>query len=526
MGKNKFKRFQENLTFPHMVQPDFQDYFRCVHPMRGHWNEFFGNEQPIVLELGCGRGEYTVALAQMNPQQNFIGVDIKGARMWRGAKTAQEQGLDNAAFLRCRIEFIDSFFAPGEVSEIWITFPDPQLSKDRASKRMTSSGFLAQYAKMVCPGGVIHLKTDSLHLHEYTKAVLVANGIEPLVCNADIYHSPAFDPRLAIKTTYEQRFLGEGLPITYLSFSLGGKICFVEPDFQADAMPGNLDKTRLRRRTIEIDPHSGFCFGVVHAIEIAEKLLLEEHSASSLGDIVHNRLEMNRLEQMGLRTVSHEHLSTITDSLLIRAHGEPPSTYATAAQLHLKVVDATCPVVAHLQKRVRTAWEKMQQCHGQVVILGKRGHAEIVGLAGQIGLDAIIVESQDEISQIDFTRPIYLLSQTTQSLELFRRVKLLIQERALNPETVTIDDTICRQVSGRTPHLRTFAARFDVILFVCGRKSSNGGALFEVCRQVNSRTYMVEEASEIDPQWMVGCQKIGICGATSTPKWLMEQVKA
>lgn len=248
MGKNKHIRFAENLTFRCMVQPNFDDIFHKDHPLKGSWHkEFFGNDNPIVLELGCGRGEYTVALAQAHPELNFIGIDIKGARMWRGAKTATEQNLQNAAFLRTRIEFIESFFAPGEVGQIWITFPDPQLKKHRASKRLTSPLFLRQYARFLAADGVIHLKTDSLHLHEYTKALLKQNNINPLVCSPDIYGTGIADEKLSIKTTYEARFLAEGLPITYLKWSLGDLTDFAAPYFEADEQEGTLDQSRVRK---------------------------------------------------------------------------------------------------------------------------------------------------------------------------------------------------------------------------------------------------------------------------------------
>lgn len=235
MGKNKLKKFSENLTFRCMVQPEFDEIFGKDHPLKGHWrSDFFGNDNPIVLELGCGRGEYTVGLAAAHPEVNYIGVDIKGARMWRGAKTATEQEMPNVAFLRTRIEFIGSFFAPGEVDQIWITFPDPQMNKRRVNKRLTAPGFLERYAQFLRPDGIIHLKTDSGHLHNYTRAVLEANGIEPTVCCDDIYGKGMADARLSIKTTYETCFLAEGLPITYLQWSPGGRTSFTAPDFPAD----------------------------------------------------------------------------------------------------------------------------------------------------------------------------------------------------------------------------------------------------------------------------------------------------
>lgn len=237
MGKNKLRKFSENLTFRCMVQPAFDEIFRKDHPLKGRWREdFFGNDRPIVLELGCGRGEYTVGLAAAHLEVNYIGVDIKGARMWRGAKTATEQGMDNVAFLRTRIEFIGSFFAPDEVDQIWITFPDPQMNKRRVNKRLTAPGFLERYAQFIKADGIVHLKTDSGHLHEYTKAVLAANGIVPSVCCDDIYGKGIADAKLSIKTTYESRFLAEGLPITYLQWSPGGRKIFAAPDFPADEL--------------------------------------------------------------------------------------------------------------------------------------------------------------------------------------------------------------------------------------------------------------------------------------------------
>lgn len=237
MGKNKLKKFSENLTFRCMIQPEFEAIFHKDHPLKGHWRDtFFGNDHPIVLELGCGRGEYTVGLAAAHPEMNYIGVDIKGARMWRGAKTATEQAMENVAFLRTRIEFIDSFFAPGEVDQIWITFPDPQMNKRRVNKRLTAPGFLERYARFLRPDGIIHLKTDSGHLHAYTRAVLDANDITPTVCCDDIYGKGIADAKLSIKTTYEARFLAEGLPITYLQWCPAGRQSFTAPDFPADEL--------------------------------------------------------------------------------------------------------------------------------------------------------------------------------------------------------------------------------------------------------------------------------------------------
>ncbi|MBQ6882253.1 MAG: 4-hydroxy-3-methylbut-2-enyl diphosphate reductase [Alistipes sp.] len=278
---------------------------------------------------------------------------------------------------------------------------------------------------------------------------------------------------------------------------------------------------------IEIDDKSGFCFGVVRAISEAEKALDRGGTVYSLGDIVHNRMEVQRLEARGLKTIAHDQMASLGGSrLFIRAHGEPPKTYRTAKELGIEIIDATCPVVAKLQERVVRAHEAMQPIGGQVVILGKRGHAEVVGLTGQVEAQTIVIEGEQDLDQIDFSRPIYLLSQTTQSITLFNRLGEMIRQRAQDPERVTLFDTICRQVSGREQHLAAFAARFDVVLFVCGRKSSNGKVLYEVCRAANARTYNIEEASELQAAWFDGAATVGICGATSTPKWLMEEVAA
>lgn len=276
---------------------------------------------------------------------------------------------------------------------------------------------------------------------------------------------------------------------------------------------------------IEIDDKSGFCFGVVRAIGEAEKALAGGGTVCSLGDIVHNRIEVQRLERLGLRTVTHDDMPRLAgERLFIRAHGEPPSTYRQARELGIEVIDATCPMVARLQKRVVEAHAAMRPAGGQVVILGKRGHAEVVGLIGQVDDPTIVIEREEDLEQIDFARPIHFLSQTTQSIALFERLGEEMRRRAADPAQVRIDDTVCRQVANREPHLETFARRFDAVLFVCGRKSSNGKVLFEVCRTANPRTYNIEEPEEIDPAWLAGAESVGICGATSTPGWLMRQV--
>lgn len=276
---------------------------------------------------------------------------------------------------------------------------------------------------------------------------------------------------------------------------------------------------------VEIDDKSGFCFGVVRAITEAERALGGGATVYSLGDIVHNRIEVQRLERLGLKTVTHADMPRLAGCrLFIRAHGEPPTTYTAARELGIEVIDATCPVVARLQRRVIQAHERMRPTSGQVVILGKRGHAEVVGLTGQVPDPTIVIEGAEDLPSIDFSRPIYFLSQTTQSIALFEELGAEMRRRAADPDGVCIDDTICRQVSNREQHLTEFSKRFDAVIFVCGRKSSNGKVLSEVCRRANARTYVVEEAAEIEPGWFEGVASVGICGATSTPKWLMQEV--
>ncbi|MBR3887010.1 MAG: 4-hydroxy-3-methylbut-2-enyl diphosphate reductase [Alistipes sp.] len=277
---------------------------------------------------------------------------------------------------------------------------------------------------------------------------------------------------------------------------------------------------------VEIDKNSGFCFGVVRAISKAEAALGElGGEVYSLGDIVHNRMEVQRLESLGLRTVTHDDMASLAGrDLFIRAHGEPPTTFRRAEELGIRVIDATCPVVAQLQRKVVAAHEQMKAVGGQVVILGKRGHAEVVGLAGQVEEPTIVVEREEDLQQIDFTRPVFFLSQTTQSLALFWSLAERMKERLQSEDMLTVDDTICRRVSNREKALSEFVTRFDVVIFVCGKKSSNGRVLFNVCRKNNERCYNIEEESELQSEWFDNCQRVGICGATSTPAWLMTRV--
>lgn len=250
MGKDKLRKFRENLTFDCFIQPEFDDVFRNDHPLKGHWHrDFFHNENPIVLELGCGKGEYTIALAERDPSRNYIGIDIKGARMWRGAKTATDRKMANVGFLRTRIEFINGLFAEGEVAEIWITFPDPQLKSRRAKKRLTAPFFLEYYARLLQADGAINLKTDSKHLFAYTGEVIRHFSLACEVANADIYGSGFADELLSVKTAYERQFLSMGLPITYTRFSLGGRRDFPPFEWEGDetSEKDNEDERRIVR---------------------------------------------------------------------------------------------------------------------------------------------------------------------------------------------------------------------------------------------------------------------------------------
>lgn len=273
---------------------------------------------------------------------------------------------------------------------------------------------------------------------------------------------------------------------------------------------------------IEIDENSGFCFGVTTAIQKAEEELTKCESLYCLGDIVHNGRECERLHNLGLITVEHTDISTLSDTkMLLRAHGEPPSTYQQAEQNNIQLIDATCPVVLNLQKRIKKAYEE----GGQIVIYGKNGHAEVIGLVGQTQGTAIVIENLEDAKRLDFSRDIKLFSQTTKSLAGFREIVSYIEQN-IHPEAhFTYSDTICRQVANRMPNIREFAQRHDVILFVCGRKSSNGKVLFAECSKVNPQSYMIDNPSDINSDWFLQAQSIGICGATSTPKWLMEDCK-
>ena len=277
---------------------------------------------------------------------------------------------------------------------------------------------------------------------------------------------------------------------------------------------------------IEIDNGSGFCFGVTTAIKKAEEELAKGNVLYCLGDIVHNGMECERLKQMGLVTINHDDMAQLHGvKVLLRAHGEPPATYELARRNNIEIIDATCPVVLQLQKRIKSQYDANSQqltANSQIVIFGKKGHAEVLG---QTQGTAIVIESFDEVKKLDFSRDIYLYSQTTKSLDEFHRIIEYIQEHIAPTATFRSFDTICRSVANRMPNISQFASRHDLILFVCGRKSSNGKVLFGECLRVNPNTHLVEGPEEILPTWLDGIETVGICGATSTPKWLMEQCR-
>lgn len=277
---------------------------------------------------------------------------------------------------------------------------------------------------------------------------------------------------------------------------------------------------------IEIDQYSGFCFGVTRAINMAEEQLADTGHLYCLGDIVHNSNEVERLKQEGLETITHEQLKELHDvNVLLRAHGEPPETYEIARRNNIKIIDATCPVVLKLQQRIKHTYND-EPNEPQIVIYGKRGHAEVNGLVGQTSGKALVIESVNEIDKIDFSRNVYLYSQTTKSVQELKKIIEAVKQRMTGGAELKIYDTICRSVANRIPQIREFATRHDLILFVCGSKSSNGKILFGECLDANPNSHLVSNESEINPQWLVGKKSIGICGATSTPMWLMNSVKS
>ena len=277
-------------------------------------------------------------------------------------------------------------------------------------------------------------------------------------------------------------------------------------------------------KNIEIDEGSGFCFGVTTAIKKAEEELSRGTQLYCLGDIVHNGMECERLKRLGLVTINHEEMSSLHNAtVLLRAHGEPPATYRLADTNSIEIIDATCPVVLQLQRRIKAQYESLPE--SQIVIFGKNGHAEVLGLVGQTQGHAIVIEKYDDVMMLDLTRDIYLYSQTTKSLDEFHRIIEYIQQHISPDATFKSFDTICRQVANRMPNIKAFASRHDLVLFVCGHKSSNGKVLYGECKSVNPNTYQIEGPEEINPSWLKGVNTVGICGATSTPKWLMEQCR-
>ena len=279
-------------------------------------------------------------------------------------------------------------------------------------------------------------------------------------------------------------------------------------------------------RNIEIDQFSGFCFGVVNAIRKAEDKLQESDSFYCLGDIVHNTIEVERLRQKGLKTLTHEEMTTLRNtSVLFRAHGEPPSTYEIAQQNDIEVIDATCPVVLNLQKRIKRIYEERKGTQTQLLIFGKLGHAEVNGLVGQTNNTAIVIERKEDLEKLDFSLPIVMFSQTTKSKAAYMELVEMIQERIEKPELFEYHNTICQQFGNRMPKIKEFAASHDCIVFVSDAKSSNGKALFKACQEVNPDSHFVSGPQDVDTAWIEGKNNIGICGATSTPAWLMEQVK-
>ncbi len=292
---------------------------------------------------------------------------------------------------------------------------------------------------------------------------------------------------------------------------------------------------------IEIDNGSGFCFGVTTAIHKAEEELAKGGTLYCLGDIVHNGMECDRLREMGLITIDHDEMARLHNvKVLLRAHGEPPSTYELARRNNIEIIDATCPVVLKLQQRIRQQYETSPNPDkegkqntstedktqgGSIVIFGKKGHAEVLGLVGQTAGNAIVIERYEDAATLDFSHDIYLYSQTTKSLDEFHHIIDYIQSHISPTATFRSFDTICRSVANRMPNISQFAARHDLILFVCGRKSSNGKVLFNECQRVNPNSHLIEGPEEIDRSWLEGIETVGICGATSTPKWLMEQCR-
>ena len=283
---------------------------------------------------------------------------------------------------------------------------------------------------------------------------------------------------------------------------------------------------------VEIDRKSGFCFGVRNAVEIAEEALLRGEKVFSLGPIVHNDKEVERLESLGLASINQQHFRDLKNTkVLIRAHGEPPETYRIAQENNITIIEATCPIVKKLQLKMSGTWKRISKDNGQIVLFGKPGHAEVVGLLGQTGHEGILISGPADIDKIDFARPVALFSQTTMEINEFNHIKELIyikmkNQGILDPDHyLEVNNTVCGQVSNREPNLRKFAREHDTIIFVSGKESSNGRMLFSVCKSENADTHFVSSLEEIDKSWFEGKRSAGICGATSTPKWLIEEIR-
>jgi len=283
---------------------------------------------------------------------------------------------------------------------------------------------------------------------------------------------------------------------------------------------------------VEIDKQSGFCFGVQNAVEIAEKALLKGEKVFSLGPIVHNDKEVDRLSSLGLASIDREQFRDLKNcKVLIRAHGEPPETYDIAEKNNITIIEATCPIVKRLQSKIRETWIRTREGNGQVVIFGKPGHAEVVGLLGQINNEGILISGDEDFSKIDISKPVYLFAQTTMSVKEYSNLadilrKMLEENGIADPgKNLVVNKTICGQVSNREPHLKEFAKKHDTIIFVSGRESSNGKMLYSVCKNVNPDTHFVSSHEELDKSWFIDKNSVGICGATSTPKWLIENIR-
>ncbi len=274
---------------------------------------------------------------------------------------------------------------------------------------------------------------------------------------------------------------------------------------------------------VEIDKYSGFCFGVTQAVDKAEAILAQKGKLYCLGSIVHNEQEVLRLQKLGLKVIdNHDYKSISNEQVLFRAHGEPPVRYENAKKQDITIVDATCPVVLKLQQRVRKAYDEACRTNGQVLIFGKKGHAEVIGLQGQTNYNAVVIQSEADFNEIDFDKIIYLFSQTTQSVEMFEQLSQTIKAKAT--KKVYVYDTICRQVADRAPRLAEFVKKYDTIIFVGGKQSSNGKYLFDICKHNNANSHFVSEVSELKTEWFAQSCRVGVCGATSTPRWQMEQI--